>query len=186
VSSVKKDPLRPLTSPERSALERLARSQSAPAASVARARALLAVSDGSSYTDAARLVGRAVGDSIAQWVARFNQDGLAAVEPRHGGGAPPVLYGPAERERILAEFGRPPDRDKDGTATWSLNTLQRALRRAPDGLPNVSTYTIWAVLHDAGLSWQRDRSWCRTGVAIRKRKRGEVEVHDPDASPKKA
>jgi transposase len=186
VSSVKKDPLRALTSSERRALEQLARSQSAPAASVARARAFLAVNAGSSYTEAARLVGRAVGDSIAQWVARFNQVGLAAVEPRHGGGAPPVMYGPAERERILNEFRRPPDRDRDGTATWSLNTLQRALRRAPDGLPKVSTYTIWAVLHDAGVSWQRDRSWCRTGAAIRKRKRGEVEVHDPDASAKKA
>jgi hypothetical protein len=84
------------------------------------------------------------------------------------------------------EFRRPPDRERDGTATWSLNTLQRALRRAPDGLPSVSTYTIWAVLHDAGVSWQRDRSWCHTGAAIRKRKRGEVEVHDPDASAKKA
>jgi hypothetical protein len=67
-----------------------------------------------------------------------------------------------------------------------LNTLQRALRRAPDGLPKVSTYTIWAVLHDAGISWQRDRSWCETGVAIRKRKRGEVKVYDPDTSAKKA
>ena len=186
MSPVKKDPLRALSSGERRALEQLARSQSAPAASVARARAFLAVSDGSSYTEAARLVGRAVGDSIAHWVARFNQDGLAAVEPRHGGGgAPPVLYGPAERDRILSEFRRAPDREQDGTATWSLNTLQRALRRAPDGLPNVSTYTIWAVLHDAGLSWQRDRSWCHTGAARRKRKRGEVEVHDPDASAKK-
>jgi len=27
--------------------------------------------------------------------------------------------------------------------------------------------TIWAVLHDAGISWQRDRTWCETGVAIR-------------------
>ena len=186
MGSVKKDPLRPLTSSERHALEQLARSQSAPAASVARARAILAVSAGSSYTEAARLVGRAVGDSIAQWVARFNQVGLGAMVPRHGGGAPPVLYGAAERDRILSEFRRPPDREQDGTATWSLNTLQRALRRAPDGLPNVSTYTIWAVLHDAGISWQRDRSWCHTGAAVRKRKRGEVEVHDPDTSAKKA
>jgi len=185
VSRRKKDPLRPFTSSERRALERLARSQSAPAASVARARALLAVSEGSSYTEAAELVGRAVGDSVAQWVTRFNQVGLAAVEPRPGG-RPPTLYGAAERERILVEFRRPPDRERDGTATWSLNTLQRALRRAPDGLPNVSTYTIWAVLHDTGVSWQRDRSWCQTGVAIRKRKHGEVVVHDPDASPKKA
>src|SRR6266700_1474945 len=184
VSSVQKDPLRALTSAERNALEQLARSQSAPALSVARARALLAVSDGSSYTDAARLVGRALGDSVAMWVARFNQVGLAAVE-RQPGGRPPTQYGAEERDRILKEFRRAPDRERDGTATWSLNTLQRALQLAPDGLPSVSTYTIWAVLHDAGITWQHDRTWCDTGLAIRKRKRGEVKVQDPDASAKK-
>ena len=184
MSRRKQDPLRPLTASERTALERLARSQSAPAAAVARARALLAVSSGSSYTEAAQLVGRRVGDSVAQWVSRFNQVGLAAVELRRGGGAP-VLYGTAERERILAEFRRSPECESDGAATWSLTTLQRALRRASDGLPTVSTYTIWTVLHEAGVSWQRDRSWCHTGMAVRKRKRGEVVVHDPDASAKK-
>jgi transposase len=180
-----KDPLRPLTKPERRALEQLARSHSAPALSVDRARALLAVSDGCSYTEAAHVVGRSVGDSIAQWVTRFNQVGLAAVE-RQAGGRPPTQYGPEERDRILAEFWRPPDREQDGTGAWSLNTLQRALRRAADGLPKVSTYTIWAVLHDAGITWQRDRTWCDTGVALRKRKRGEVTVYDPDTSAKKA
>ena len=185
MSRTKKDPLRALTSSERRALEQLARSHSAPALSVARARALLAVSDGSSYTDAARLVGRALGDSVATWVARFNQVGLAAVE-RQPGGRPPTQYGAEERDRILREFRRRPDREQDGTATWSLTTLQRALRRALDGLPGVSTYTVWAVLHDAGITWQQDRTWCETGSAIRKRKRGEVKVHDPDASAKKA
>jgi len=179
-----KDPLRPLSHSERRALERLSRSHSAPALSVDRARALLAVSDGATYTEAAQLVGRSVGDSVAAWVARFNQVGLAAVE-RQAGGRPPTQYGPEERDRILKEFRRPPDRERDGTATWSLNTLQRALRRAPDGLSKVSTYTIWVVLHDAGVTWQSDRTWCQTGVAIRKRKRGEVKVHDPDASAKK-
>ena len=145
---------------------------------------MLAVSDGSSYTEAARLAGRSVGDSIAKWVTRFNQVGLAAVE-REPGGRPPTQYGPEERDRILKEFRRPPDCERDGTATWSLNMLQRALRRAPDGLPQVSTYTIWAVLHDAGISWQRDRSWCETGLVVRKRKHGDVKVQDPDASPKK-
>jgi transposase len=98
---------------------------------------------------------------------------------------PPIQYGPEERDRIVLEFRRRPDRERDGTATWSLTTLQRALRRAPDGLPKVSTYTIWAVLHEAGITWQRDRTWCQTGIAIRKRKRGEVKVQDPDASAKK-
>ena len=185
MTRTKKDPLRSFTNSERRALEQLARSHSAPALSVARARALLAVSDGSSYTEAAELVGRALGDSVAAWVTRFNQIGLAAVE-RQAGGRPPTQYGPEEHDRILAEFRRRPDRERDGTATWSLTTLQRALRRTPDGLPKVSTYTIWAVLHDAGISWQKDRTWCETGVAIRNRKRGEVKVYDPDTSAKKA
>jgi transposase len=180
-----KDPLRPLSNSERRALEQLARSHSAPALSVDRARALLAVSHGATYSEAARLVGRSVGDLIAQWVARFNQVGLVAVE-RQPGGRPPTQYGPEERDRILEEFRRTPDRQQDGTATWSLTTLQRALRKAKDGLPKVSTYTIWAVLHDAGIAWQKDRTWCETGLAIRKRKRGEVKVQDPDASAKKA
>ncbi len=64
--------------------------------------------------------------------------------------------------------------------------MTRALRRAPDGLPTVSTYTIWQALHAAGLSWQRDRSWCTTGRVLRKRTAGVVEVTDPDAEPKKS
>jgi hypothetical protein len=108
------------------------------------------------------------------------------LDARHGGG-PPVQYGAAERERILQEFRRAPERARDGTATWSLTTLQRALRRAPDGLPHVSTATIRAVLWDAGYSWQRDRTWCPTGTARRKRRDGSiVETVDPAATPKKS
>jgi len=184
MSRRRKDPLRVVTDEERVSLEQIGRAASAPAAIVLRARAVLAVADGCSYTEAARRVGRRSGDAVGELVARFNQEGVAAVEPRHGGG-PRVTYGAAERERILAEVQRTPDREQDGTATWSLTTLQRALRRAEDGLPQISTYTIWCVLHEADLSWQRDRSWCHTGLARRRRKHGEVEVHDPDATAKK-
>lgn len=185
MTSIKKDPLRRLSAAEQTALERLQRSRSAPVSHVARAGALLAVAQGASYSAAARRVGRRSGDAVAQLVARFNREGLAAVEPHHGGGPRPT-YGPSERDRILTEARRAPDRQRDGTATWSLTTLQRALRRATDGLPHISTYTIWCVLHEADLSWQQDRSWCSTGLAKRRRKHGEVTVHDPDASAKKA
>ncbi len=180
-----KDPLRPLAAEEQATLERLARSQSEPARHVARARALLAVAAGQSYTAAAQTAGRRSGDAVAQLVARFNQQGLAAIVPGHGGGPPPT-YTIAARNRILAEARRTPDRETDGTATWSLMTLRRALRSAPDGLPHVSTATIRAVLIEAGWSWQRSRSWCETGTAQRKRKRGIVTVIDPDAEAKKS
>jgi len=157
MSRRQKDPLRPLTDAERTALTHLSRSQTAPAAQVAHARAVLAVADGQSYTAAAHAAGRRSGDAVAHLVARFNRDGLTAIPPGHGGGRE-KQYGESEAARILREARRTPDRDADGTATWSLTTLQRAIRRATDGLPQVSTYTIWCVLHDAGLSWQQDRS----------------------------
>jgi transposase len=181
-----KEPLRPLTTAERAALGRIARARSARAERVARARALVAVADGARFTDAARAAGRRSGDAVAHLVARFNREGLAALDARHGGG-PSRRYGPEEREQILREFRRPPDRERDGTATWSLATLRRALRRASDGLPTVCTETILHVLWEAGYTWQRDRTWCHTGQARRKRKDGTVvEVTDPEATPKKS
>jgi transposase len=180
-----KTPLRPLTTAERTALERIARAGSERADRAARAKALLAVADGARFAEAARVAGRRAGDAVAQLVARFNQQGLAALETRHSGG-PTVVYGPAERERILQAFRRPPDREQDRTGTWSLTTLQRALRRAPDGLPSVSTYTILSTLWEAGYSWQQSRTWCHTGTGLRKRKDGSVvRTTDPEATPKK-
>jgi transposase len=175
------DPLRPLTPNERIALTRLSRSLSPPAAQVERARALLAMAEGASYTAAAHQVGRRHTETLSAWVSRFNRDGLAAVRPGHGGGAR-IRSGADAQQRILAEWARPPQREQDGTATWSLSLLQRALRRAPDGLPEVSTVTIWRTLHAAGLSWQKSRTWCQTGVVTRRRKQGTVTLVDPDAA----
>ncbi len=180
----RQDPLRPLTDEEREVLERISRAQNEPAVHVARAKSLLAVAGGATYEAAARAAGRRSNDAVSQLVARFNKDGLAALETRHGGG-PEVIYGVEERKRILAEFERTPDREQDGTATWSLTTLQRALRETPDGLPDISTYTVWCVLHDAGWTWQKGRTWCKTGTVQRKRKAGVVEVTDPETEAKK-
>jgi transposase len=186
MSRHRKDPLRPLAADERKELTRLSRSHRAPAAQVARARALLAIADGASYTAAAHQVGRHHNETISAWVSRFNREGLAAVRPRHGGG-PRIRYGADEQQRILAEMTRVPQREPDGTATWSLSLLQKALRQAEDGLPRVSTFTIWRTLHEAGLSWQKSRTWCETGVVMRQRKHaGAVGVTDPDAIAKKS
>jgi transposase len=178
-----KTPLRALTAEERALLQQMARSQSEPAGRVARAKALLAVAAGVAFSQAAQAAGRRSGDGVALLVARFNRRGLSALDRKPGGG-PPHRYTAPEAARILTEFHRTPDRERDGTATWSLTTLQRALRRAPDGFPTISTFTIHETLHAAGYTWQASRTWCATGTALRKRKAGVVTVTDPDAEKK--
>ena len=180
----KADPLRELTAKEQDWLGRISRSNSEPASHVARAKELLAVSEGSNYTEAAIKAGRKSGDAVSQLVARFNKEGMLAIQG-HPGGKPQAKYNVAERERVLAEARRQPDPDKDGTKTWSLTTLQKALRKAPDGFPGISTERIWVILQESGFRWQKSRTWCETGQVARKRKRGVVIVTDPDATPKK-
>ena len=152
-----KEPLRALRLPERQELERLSRSQREPAVRVARARALLAVVAGADFTAAAHAAGRRSGDGVAKLVARFHTLGLSAVAGRPLPGRVPT-YDEQAHERILAEARRAPEPAQDGTATWSLSTLQRALRRAPDGLPKISTYTLRVVLTQAGVRFGRARA----------------------------
>jgi transposase len=177
-------PLRPLTQPERQELQRVSRAPSETVSRHQRAIALLAVADGMSLIEAARTVGWRVHDTVTRLIRRFNERGLAALDdlPRSGH---PRSYGAAERARIEQELLRKPSRKADGTATWSLSTLQRALREAPDGLPHVSTFTIVHVLHEAGYTWQQSRTWCRTGITLRKSKDGVVEESYDPYTPKK-
>lgn len=185
MSRRRKDPLRPLTDDERQELTHLSRARAAPAVRVARAVMLLAVADGSDDQQAARPAGRRSGGAVSHLVARFNREGLPALDPRRGGGHEPTCDATA-RARILREAARTPTPDADGTAAWSLAILRRVLRAAPDGLPKVSTFTIRQALHGAGYTFQRTRTWCPTGPAVRKRKAGVATVTDPDAAAKRS
>ena len=99
----------------------------------------------------------------------------------------------------------PPSSATD-TATWKTTSafLSVSQRESddrvspPDGAlfamrmlgttPSGDAYTfveIDRMLHDAGFGWGKDRSWCETGTAWRKRKSGTVRVTDPDATAKK-
>jgi transposase len=180
-----KHPLRDLSVEERQELERTARATSESAARVARAKALLAVAQGQSYTAAAKACGRRSGDSVGQLVERFNHEGLAALTPRYGGGAK-TIYETAQRQHVLEVAQHSPELSIDGVSQWSLSVLQRRLRAEEGGeFATISTHTIWQVLHQAGYSWQNSRSWCKTGTAVRRRKNGVVTVSDPNAEAKK-
>jgi hypothetical protein len=76
MSRRQKEPLRPLTTEEQEWLRRIARSTREPANHVIHAQQLLAVAAGKSYTQAAQVTGRRLGDAVARLVSRFNSDGM--------------------------------------------------------------------------------------------------------------
>lgn len=186
MSEQKRASLRELTKAERETLKQVARSRTMPVEVVGRARTLLAVADGAGFAEGARAGGRKSGYGVGKLVERFNQagDGLSVLmtKPSHGHR---VTYTAEHRMQVLEEFRRMPDRAADGTGTWSLTTLQRAVRRRP-GLERMSRDTISKILHDGGMTWQRDRTWCETGVSVRVGKHGKKVVVDPDAEAKKS
>jgi transposase len=182
MSVAQKEPLRPLRPAEYGALERISRASSERVDRVRRARAVLAVAHDQSFAQAARQAGFASRSTVAALVGRFNRRGLAAVDVGPGRGRHPT-YGHAARAQIVAVAQQQPRRREDRTATWSLATLERRLRQ--EGLPHIGATTIRRVLQDAGSSYQRTRTWCPTGTALRKRKAGVVQVVDPQTEGKK-
>jgi len=179
-----REPLRELTSEERHKLQKVARSRTDTAEVVARAKSILAVAEGANFAAGARSGDRKSGYGVGKLVARFNREGLNALQTKAGAGHP-FTYTTEQREQVLAEYRRVPDREVDGTGTWSLTTLQRAVRKRSE-LEQISRDTISRILHDAGHTWQRDRTWCDTGISIRKGKHGRRVVVDADAEAKKS
>jgi transposase len=182
MATMQKERLRPLTEAERRELVAIAKASSERVDRVKRATALLAVAEGRTFAAAAEAVGYRSAQAVTYLVRRFNRVGLGVLEIAAGRGRRPT-YDATTRARIVATAQRPPDRKVDGTATWSLSTLERTVRR--EGLPRVGATTIRRVLRDAGSSYQRTRTWCPTGTAQRKRKAGVVRVVDPQTEEKR-
>ena len=153
--------MRALTSQERKILEKVSRSRTEAAEVVSRARSLLAVAKTGNFAEGARASGRKSGYGVAKVVARFNAEGLNALQtkPSHGHR---VIYTVSLRAKVLAEYQRTPDRERDGTGTWSLTTLQRAVQKYPE-LESISRDTISGILHGAGLTFA---AWLGVKVSV--------------------
>lgn len=86
----RKEQLRELAETERAALQRIVRASSERVDRVRRARALLTVAAGASFAAAAREAGLHSGTAVANLVARFNRQGLAALSIASGRGRKPT------------------------------------------------------------------------------------------------
>jgi transposase len=112
-----------LTIDERAELERRVRSLKIRSEDARRARVILMLADGDSYTTIEATV-PCYRDYINRWRRRFLADGLAGLRPRYRG-QPPTVLTPAMEARVLEKTRQAPP---DGSTHWSTRKLGRLLK----------------------------------------------------------
>lgn len=132
---------------QRTELINLARSRSAEARLVERARMVLACLDGKRNTDVAHALGVRP-NTVGLWRTRFAAKGMAGLRDQPRPGKKPK-YGAELRLRLLRQLEVPPP---PGLARWDGGTLAAAL--------GVSTSAVWRALRKDGIQLRRHRSWC--------------------------
>ena len=119
-----------------------------------RAMILLASSTGMPAPEIARLV-RSDESHVRKVIHAFNEEGFSSLDPDYRGGRPKKLT-PAQRDRVVAVARARPDSQGVALTRWSTAKLADVL--AGQGLA-LSATALRALLDDAGLSFQRTRSW---------------------------
>ena len=157
-----KRPIRGLTDVEKAELMRIEASPDERVERIRRARVILAVAGGQSFTRAARTARMRSSSGVAAIVQRFHERGLEALDTLPGAGRR-LIYTVAERQMIMAEV----QSQMEGMPFWSLSALQQALRQSSSAVPRVSAKTIGQLLREAGYTWDSaSHAWVRAGVQV--------------------
>ena len=126
--------LRQLTEDERDELMKCAQSRTLPSGEVFRARLILALAEGKSYSTVEQELSTSR-PTIARWKARFEQHGIAGLDARHKGSSPRSVT-PSVQARVLKKTMQKPD---DGSTHWSCRKMAAAT-----GLSKSTVQRIWS------------------------------------------
>jgi len=123
-----------ITEEQRSELRQRAHSRTLAAGDVFRARLILALADGVSYSKISQRLGTTP-PTIARWKQRFSEHGMAGLEARHKGSQPRIANA-AMQARIARKTQQKP---ADGSTHWSCRKMAEAL-----GLSKSTVQRVWA------------------------------------------
>lgn len=93
---------------------------------------------------------------VRKVIHEFNEHGFPSLDPDYRGGRPPKTT-PAQRDRIVAAACARPDKQGVTATRWSIAKLAEHLGES--GIAVLSDSALRALLKEAGLSYQRTRSW---------------------------
>jgi transposase len=124
-----------LTDQQRGELETCAASRTLPAGDVFRARLILALADGQTYSQIKASL-QTTAPTISRWKQRFEEAGIAGLDARHKGSQPRVADA-----KVQARIARKTQQQKpgDGSTHWSCRKLAQAL-----GLSKSTVQRVWA------------------------------------------
>ncbi len=165
--------LRTLTTDEITEIKRLAASRKAPLRLVQRARVIAYLFEDPQLhaTEAGRKAGFKSSAMGAEWVRRFNQQGLKGLEDQPRPGKKPT-HPPEVKSALIALATQKPSSLGYPFELWTLERLQLAFEERAH--THLSDSTIWEWLDAEGLEWKRQQSWFHA-----------AEKHDPQFAEKR-
>ncbi|MFG2052246.1 IS630 family transposase [Micromonospora sp. NPDC048935] len=149
--------VRRLTDQEGQKLQQIVHRGSASSVRYRRAMMLLASAGGNRVPVIAQLV-QADEDTVRDVIHRFNQIGLACVDPQWAGGRPRLLS-PDDEQFVVATATTRPVKLGQPFTSWSLRKLAAYLRRLDGRVIRIGREALRRLLGRRGVTFQRTRTW---------------------------
>jgi transposase len=149
--------VRRLTDPEGQKLQRIVRRGTMSTVRYRRAMILLASAGGNTVPVIARLV-QADEDTVRDVIHRFNEIGLACLDPQWAGGRPRLLS-PDDEDFVAATATTRPAKLGRPFTRWSIRKLLDYLRRLPGRSFILGREALRTLLARHGITFQRTKTW---------------------------
>lgn len=111
-------------------------------------------------------------NQVRRVIREFNEDGMASLRPRTGGGRP--RKSDVSARIVDVALARPGDLGEPGTR-WTLRRLRRYLVRAK-AVTSISVEGLRQTLRAAGVTYQRTRTWKTSNDPLYEQKKGWVQA----------
>ncbi|WP_322747035.1 IS630 family transposase [Streptomyces fagopyri] len=173
--------VRRLTDQEKQTLQRIVRRGSTSSVGFRRAMMLLASAGGNRASAIAQLV-QADEDTVRDVIHRFNEIGLACLDPQWAGGRPRLLT-PDEEDFVVQMATTRPTKLGQPFTRWSIRKLAACLRKVRGRVIRIGREALRCLLARRGITFQRTKTWKESPDPDRDTKLDRIEHvlhHFPD------